>query len=56
MNRLDCATLVLIFILLLILIITIIVRKIRQHFIHNQCNYLCFVCKYRYECDEFLGR
>ena len=30
-------------------------RKIRQYFIHKQCNYLCFACKYRYECDDFLG-
>lgn len=37
-------------------IILIIVEKIRQHFIHKQCNYLCFKCKYKYECDDFLGR
>ena len=55
MNKLDCATVILIFVLLVILTITLIVRKIRQHFIRKQCKYLCFACKYRYECDEFLG-
>ena len=36
-----------------ILTITIIVRKIRQHFIRKQCNYLCYTCKYKYECNIF---
>lgn len=40
-------------IILLIKTILIIVRKIRQHFIRKQCNYFCFACKYKYECDIF---
>lgn len=55
MNRLVLSTLVL-FISLLILITLKIIRIIRQKFIHKECNYLCFACKYRYECDDFLGR
>ena len=46
--------LVALMIVLGIKIILIIAEKIRQHFIHKQCNYLCFACKYRYECNEFL--
>lgn len=42
-------------IILLIKIILMVVRKIKQYFIHKQCNYLCFACKYRYECDDFIG-
>ena len=56
MNLIPTASLLVsLMIILLIKIILIIVRKIRQHFIHKQCNYLCFACKYKYECDEFLG-
>ncbi len=55
MNKLDCTTIILVIILLVILTITIIVRKIRQHFIRKQCNYLCYTCKYKYECDVFKG-
>lgn len=51
MNKLVLSTLV-----LFILITLKIIRIIRQKFIHKQCNYLCFACKYRYECDDFLGR
>jgi hypothetical protein len=54
MNKLDCATIILI-VVLFILIMTIIVRKIRQHFIRKQCNYLCYSCKYKYECNVFKG-
>lgn len=43
-------------IILVIKTILIIAGKIRQHFIHKHCKYLCFKCKYRYECDDFLGR
>ena len=32
-----------------------VARKIKQYVIHKQCNYLCFACKYRYECDDFIG-
>lgn len=53
MNKLVYATII--FILLVILIITLIARKIRQHFIHKQCNYFCFACKYKYECNIFKG-
>jgi hypothetical protein len=52
MSRFEYATIVLL-ILLLIRLILLIQYKIRQHFIHKQCNYLCFACKYRYECDIF---
>lgn len=45
-----------ILIALIIKIILFTIRKIRQHFIRKQCTYLCFKCKYRYECDDFLGR
>lgn len=55
MSRLDCATIILVLVLLVILTILIIVRKIRQHFIHKQCNYFCFTCKYKYECNIFRG-
>ena len=55
MNRLYYAIIILVFALLVILTITIIVRKIRQHFIRKQCNYLCYVCKYKYECNVFKG-
>lgn len=55
MNRFEYATIVLV-ILLLIRLILLIQHKIRQNFIHKQCKCLCFACKYRYECDEFLGR
>lgn len=48
--------LVVLMIILVIKIISKIARKIRQVFIHKHCNYLCFKCKYRYECDVFLGR
>lgn len=59
MNKLECQTIILIITLLVLLIIKIILlitREIRQHFIRKQCNYLCFACKYKYECDEFLER
>lgn len=55
MNKIDYPTIILIVVLLVILTITIIVRKIREHFIHKQCNYLCFACKYKYKCDIFSG-
>lgn len=55
MNKLDYATIILIVVLLVILTMTIIVRKIRQHFIRKQCNYLCYTCKYKYECNVFKG-
>lgn len=56
MSILDYVTLTSIFIILVIKIILIVIRKIKQHYIHKQCNYLCFVCKYRYECNDFLGK
>lgn len=55
MNKIDYPTIILIVVLLVILSITIIVRKIREHFIHKQCNYFCFACKYKYECNIFRG-
>lgn len=55
MNRLVVSILVL-FISLLISFTLKIIIIIRQKFIHKHCCYLCFACKYRYECDDFLGR
>ena len=55
MSIIDYSFILSIMIILLIKIILIIVRKIRQYFIHKQCNYLCFACKYSYECDVFRG-
>ena len=55
MDRLDCAIIILVFVLLVISTISIILRKIRQHFIRKQCNYLCYACKYKYECNVFKG-
>ena len=55
MSIIDYSFILLIMIVLLIKIILIIARKIRKYFIHKQCNYLCFACKYRYECNDFLG-
>lgn len=55
MRIIDISLILSIMIILLIKIILIITRKIRQYFMHKQCNYLCFACKYRYECDDFLG-
>ena len=55
MSIIDYSLIISLIILLLIKIILIVIRKIKQQFIHKQCNYLCFACKYRYECDDFLG-
>lgn len=55
MNLIDYWILIISLIMLLIKTILIIVRKIRQHFISKQCNYFCFACKYKYECDIFRG-
>jgi hypothetical protein len=55
MSVIDYSLILSIMVVLLIKIILMVVRKIKQYFIHNQCNYLCFACKYRYECDDFIG-
>lgn len=55
MSLLNCVGLTAFLICLIIKMLLVINRKIRQHFIHKQCTYLCFKCKYRYECDDFLG-
>lgn len=55
MSIIDYSSIISLMTVLLIKIILIIIRKIRQHYIYKQCNYLCFACKYRYECDDFLG-
>lgn len=52
MSVIDYSLILLIMVVLLILMVA---RKIKQYFIHKQCNYLCFACKYRYECDDFIG-
>ena len=54
MIKLECVTIILIVALLVILAI-ILVRIIRQEFIHKQCNHICFTCMYKYECDIFRG-
>lgn len=56
MSLLNCIGLIAFLICLIIKMLLVINRKIRQHFIRKQCTYLCFKCKYRYECDDFLGR
>lgn len=55
MSVIDYSLILSIMVVLLIKIILMVARKIKQYFIHKQCNYLCFDCKYRYECDDFIG-
>lgn len=55
MSVIDYLLILSIMLVLLIKIILMVARKIKQYFIHKQCNYLCFTCKYRYECDDFIG-
>lgn len=56
MRIIDYSLILSIMVVLIIKIILMVARKIKQYFIHKQCNYLCFACKYRYECDDFMGR
>jgi hypothetical protein len=55
MSVIEYSLLLSIMMVLLIKIILMVVRKIKQYFMHKQCNYLCFACKYKYECDVFMG-